>query len=92
MRSSTHFTGLPVSTEAATAITYPGYTGTLPPNPPPISGEMMRILCSSNPTWPATSAKTVRMACGAWVVIQTVSLPSTLSKCAMQPQVSIEAT
>jgi hypothetical protein len=32
------------------------------------------------------------MACGACVVIQTVSLPSTLSKCAMQPQVSIEAT
>ena len=52
----------------------------------------MRILCSSSPTWPATSAKTVRMACGAWVVIQTVSLPSTLSKLATQPHVSIEAT
>ncbi len=27
---------------------------------------------------PATSAKTVRIACGAWVVIQTVSLPCDL--------------
>ncbi len=52
----------------------------------------MRILCSSSPTWPATSANTVRIAWGAWVVIQTVSLSWTLSKWATQPQVSIEAT
>ena len=57
-----------------------------------MSGEMIRILCSGSPTWPATSANTVRMACGACVVIQTVSLPLTLSKLATQPQVSIEAT
>ena len=57
-----------------------------------MSGEMMRILSSERPTCPATSAKTVRMACGAWVVIQTVSLPLTVSKSATQPQVSIEAT
>jgi hypothetical protein len=53
---------------------------------------MIRILCSSSPTWPATSANTVRIACGACVVIHTVSLPSILSKCAMQPHVSIDAT
>ena len=57
-----------------------------------MSGEMMRILCSARPTWPATSANTVRIAWGAWVVIHTVSLPSILSNCAMQPHVSIDAT
>ena len=57
-----------------------------------MSGEMIRILCSSSPTWPATSANTVRIAWGAWVVIQTVSLPLILSKSAMQPHVSMEAT
>jgi hypothetical protein len=58
---------------------------TLPPKPPPMSGEMMRIFCSGRP---ATSAYTVRWACGAWVVVQTVSLPVTLSKSAIEPQVS----
>ena len=57
-----------------------------------MSGEMIRILCSSSPTCPATSAKTVRIACGAWVVIQTVSFPVTLSNWATHPHVSIEAT
>ena len=57
-----------------------------------MSGEMMRIFSSESPTWPATRAKTVRMACGAWVVIQTVSLPWALSNEATQPQVSMEAT
>jgi len=50
--------------------------GTLLPNPPPMSGEITRILCSGRP---ATSAYTVRCACGAWVVHQSVSLPLTLS-------------
>lgn len=54
--------------------------------------EMIRILCSASPTCPATSAKTVRIAWGAWVVIQTVSLPFTLSKWATQPHVSMDAT
>ena len=58
---------------------------TLPPKPPPMSGEMTRILCSGRP---ATSAYTVRCACGAWVVDQIVSLPVTLSKSATAPQVS----
>ena len=49
----------------------------------------MRILCSG---MPETREKTVRMACGACVVIQTVSLPLTASTEATQPQVSIEAT
>ena len=57
-----------------------------------MSGEMMRILCSASPTWPATSANTVRIACGAWVVIHTVSWPEILSNWATQPHVSIEAT
>ena len=53
---------------------------------------MIRILCSSSPTCPATSAKTVRIAWGACVVIQTVSFPETLSNWATQPHVSMEAT
>ena len=57
-----------------------------------MSGEMMRILCSSSPTWPATSAKTVRIAWGAWVVIHTVSLSLTLSQWATHPHVSMDAT
>jgi hypothetical protein len=57
-----------------------------------MSGEMMRIFSSDSPTWPATSARTVRIACGACVVRYTVSLPLTRSKSATQPQVSIEAT
>ena len=39
--------------------------GTLLPNPPPMSGEITRILCSGRP---ATMAYRVRCACGAWVV------------------------
>ncbi len=49
----------------------------------------MRILCSG---MPVTSEKTVRMACGACVVIQMVSWPATLSNEAMQPHVSMEQT
>ena len=59
--------------------------GTLLPNPPPMSGEMIRILCSGRP---ATSAYRVRCACGACVVDQTVSFPLTLSRSATVPQVS----
>src|SRR3989454_960006 len=87
-RSSIHLTGCPVFKAATTARTYPGYTGTLPPNPPPISGEMMRIFCSGRP---ATRANTVRIAWGAWVVIQTVSLPIA-SNDATQPHVSMDDT
>ena len=61
---------------------------TLPPKPPPMSGEMIWIFCSG---MPATSAYTVRCACGAWFVDQTVSLPVTGSMCATVPQVSIDA-
>ena len=46
----------------------------------------MRILCSG---MPEISEATVRTACGAWKVPQTVSLPLTLSIEATQPQVSI---
>jgi hypothetical protein len=57
VRSSIHFTGRPISRDAAVATTYPGYTGTLFPNPPPMSGEMIWMFCSGSP---ATSANTVR--------------------------------
>src|SRR2546427_12242161 len=86
--SSIHFTGRPVFRAATTAMTYPGYTGTLPPKPPPMSGEMIRIFCSGSPV---TSANTVRIAWAACVVIQTVSFPIA-SNDATQPHVSIEAT
>jgi hypothetical protein len=61
---------------------------TLPPKPPPMSGAITRILCSGSP---ATSAYTVRCACGAWVVHHRVSLPLTRSKSATAPMVSIGA-
>ena len=61
---------------------------TLLPKPPPMSGEMTRILCSGSP---ATIAYSVRWACGAWVVDQTVSLPVTGSIDATVPQVSMGA-
>ena len=62
LRSSIHLTGWPSRSEAAVATTYPGYTGTLLPNPPPMSGETIRIFSSGSPV---TSANTVRIACGA---------------------------
>ncbi len=55
------------------------------PNPPPMSGEMTRILCSGRPD---TMAYRVRCACGAWVVSQMVSFPLTWSYWATAPQVS----
>ncbi len=50
IRSSIHLTGFPSTTDAAIAITYPGYTGTFPPKPPPISGLTTRIFSSDSPT------------------------------------------
>ena len=58
---------------------------TLLPNPPPMSGLIIRILCSGRP---ATIAYSVRWACGAWVLHQMVSFPVTLSMSATAPQVS----
>ena len=51
-----------------------------------MSGETMRMLCSG---MLEMSEATVRTACGAWKVPQTVSLPLILSIEATQPQVSI---
>ena len=68
-----------------TAHRYPGYIGTLLPNPPPMSGDTIRILCSGSP---AISAYRVRCACGACVVAHTVSFPVTGSSSATAPQVS----
>ncbi|CFS07326.1 Uncharacterised protein [Mycobacterium tuberculosis] len=53
-----------------------------------MSGEITRILCSGNP---ATSAYSVRCACGAWLVVHSVSFPVTGSRSATAPQVSIGA-
>ena len=75
-RSSIHLTGLLSTKEATIAQTYPGYMGTLLPNPPPMSGEITRILCSGRPD---TSAYTVLWACGACEVVHSVSFPFTLS-------------
>ncbi len=47
------------------------------------------MFCSGSPV---TSANTVRIAWGAWVVIQMVNRPETESMWAMQPQVSIDET
>src|SRR6185436_17149584 len=92
VRSSIHLTGAPVTIDAATAITYPGYAGTLPPKPPPISGEIIRIFSSDNPRCPVISATTVRIACGACEVIHSVRRVLTASHLATQPQVSMDAT
>ena len=64
--SSIHFTGRSSRIEARIEHTYPGYTGTLLPKPPPMSGEMIRIMCSGSS---ATMATAARMMCGAWVVM-----------------------
>ncbi len=61
---------------------------TLLPKPPPMSGEITRILCSG---MPATRANSVRWACGACVVSYSVSLPLTGSMSATAPQVSMGA-
>ena len=84
-RSSIHLTGRPVTWAPTMAQTYPGYTGALLPNPPPMSGEMILILCSGRPR---NSEYSVRCACGACEVDQTVSLPVTSSMSATAPQVS----
>ena len=49
--------------------------GTLLPNPPPMSGEITRILCSGRPV---TIEYRVRCACGAWLVAQAGQLPADL--------------
>ena len=59
--------------------------GTLLPNPPPMSGETTRILCSPIP---AAAEYSRRCACGAWLVTHIVSLPEIVSKSATAPQVS----
>ncbi len=66
VRSSIHFTGRSRRIDANIDATYPGYTGTLLPNPPPMSGETIRIICSGSS---ATRATAARMMCGAWVVM-----------------------
>src|SRR6201984_1420763 len=84
--SPIHLHGRSSRIEARIEQTYPGYTGTLLPKPPPMSGEMMRIMCSGSS---ATSATAVRMMCGAWVVMYTVSLEVARLKSAIAPQHSI---
>ena len=66
MRDSIHLTGTPVTIDATIATTYPGYTGTLLPKPPPMSPPTTRILLSA---MPESIASTVRTRCGAWDVM-----------------------
>ncbi len=56
------------------------------PNPPPMSGETIRIMCSGSS---ATSATAARMMCGACVVMYTVSFSVARLKSAIDPQHSI---
>src|SRR5579864_3453261 len=84
--SSIHFTGRSSRIEARIEQTYPGYTGTLFPNPPPMSGEMIRIMCSGSS---ATIATAARIMCGACVVMYTVSLDVARLKSAIDPQHSM---
>src|SRR4029450_12097345 len=84
--SSIHFTGRSSRIEARIETTYPGQTGPLFPNPPPRSGEMIRIICSGSS---ATSATAARMMCGACVVMYTVSFEVDRLKSAIDPQHSI---
>ena len=56
------------------------------PNPPPMSGETIRIMCSGSS---ATSATAARMMCGAWLVMYTVSFEVDRLKSAIEPQHSI---
>jgi len=55
------------------------------PKPPPMSGEITRMFCSGNPV---TSANTVRIAWGAWLVMWIVALPVMPFTSATQPHVS----
>ena len=54
-----------------------------------MSWVLTRMFCSGRPD---TSASTVRMACGAWLVMWSVSWPRTAFQSATQPHVSIDAT
>ena len=69
MRSSIHLTGLPVSTEAATRDDIAGIDRHLAAEAAADVGRDDADLLLRQADCPATSAKTVRMACGAWVVM-----------------------
>lgn len=64
--SSIHLTGRSSRIEHRIEQTYPGYTGTLLPKPPPMSGDTIRIMCSGSSAIIATAARTM---CGACVVM-----------------------
>ena len=63
-RVSVHFTGLPSFCAIARQSISSGSTPILPPNPPPTSGAMTRILASGTPI---VAAVIVRRMCGTWV-------------------------
>ena len=68
-RDSVYFTGLPRRLAAANAISSSEVTWSLPPNPPPTSGAITRILCSGVPV---TADSRKRRMCGIWVADQMV--------------------
>src|SRR6266540_2199879 len=72
-RVSVYLTGLPTRSAARNVISSSGVTWSLPPNPPPTSGAITRILCSGTPV---TSASISRRMCGIWVADHIVHSPA----------------
>ena len=64
LRVSVYLHGLPIRRAARKVMNSSGVTCSLPPNPPPTSGAITRILCSGTPR---TSASISRRMCGTWV-------------------------
>src|SRR4029453_13631201 len=62
-RDSVNFTGRPAVVDTANVIHSSGVAESLPPNPPPTSGAITRILCSGVPV---VAAGRTRAAAGAW--------------------------
>jgi hypothetical protein len=71
---SVYFTGLPSARATSRQRTSSGATAILPPNPPPTSGAMTRILCSG---MPRVAASNVRRTCGICVADQIVTASPT---------------
>ena len=72
-RLSVYLTGLPTRSAARNVISSSGVTWSLPPNPPPTSGAITRILCSGRPVM---SASMIRRMCGICVADHIVGSPT----------------
>jgi hypothetical protein len=76
-RDSVYFTGLPSLRATRVQMNSSGVTWSLPPNPPPTSGAMTRILCSGIPR---ERASIVRRTCG--ICVEDHSVKPSPSGCA----------